>query len=80
MVPALLLPAARSPGQEMMIKVIRTLKPERTKTLELGTELRFFNNRLGLDFSWYKLNSREQIIPVSVSPTIRIYKLYHQCG
>jgi TonB-linked SusC/RagA family outer membrane protein len=45
------------------------LKPERTKTLELGTELRFFNNRLGLDFSWYKLNSRDQIIPVSVSPT-----------
>ena len=50
-------------------KGIQTLKPERTKTLELGTELRFFNNRLGLDFSWYKLNSREQILPVSVSPT-----------
>ncbi|MEO8766615.1 MAG: SusC/RagA family TonB-linked outer membrane protein [Ginsengibacter sp.] len=45
------------------------LKPERTKTLEIGTELRFLNNRLGLDFSWYKLNSRDQIIPVSVSPT-----------
>jgi len=50
-------------------KGIQSLKPERTKTLELGTELRFFNNRLGLDFSWYKLNSREQILPVSVSPT-----------
>jgi hypothetical protein len=31
--------------------------------------LRFLNNRLGLDFTWYKLNSRDQIIPVSVSPT-----------
>jgi TonB-linked SusC/RagA family outer membrane protein len=50
-------------------KGIESLKPERTKTLELGTELRFFNNRLGFDFSWYKLNSREQILPVSVSPT-----------
>ena len=50
-------------------KGIQTLKPERTKTLEIGTELRFFNNRLGFDFSWYKLNSREQILPVSVSPT-----------
>jgi TonB-linked SusC/RagA family outer membrane protein len=46
-----------------------TLKPERTSTLEIGTELKFLNNRLGIDFSWYKLNSRDQIIPVSVSPT-----------
>jgi len=45
------------------------LKPERTKTLELGTELRFLKNRLGVDFSWYNLNSRDQILPVSVSPT-----------
>lgn len=45
------------------------LKPERTSTLEFGTELRFFKNRLGVDFTWYKLNSRDQIIPVFVSPT-----------
>ena len=45
------------------------LKPERTTTLEIGTELRFLKNRLGLDFNWYKLNSRDQIIPVSVSPS-----------
>ncbi len=50
-------------------KGIETLKPERTKTLEIGTELKFFNSRLGVDFSWYKLNSRDQILPVSVSPT-----------
>ncbi len=50
-------------------KGIETLKPERTKTLEIGTELKFFNSRLGLDFSWYKLNSRDQILPVAVSPT-----------
>lgn len=45
------------------------LKPERTQTLELGAELRVLDNRLGLDFTWYKLNSRDQIIPVAVSPT-----------
>ncbi|MGZ8523777.1 MAG: SusC/RagA family TonB-linked outer membrane protein, partial [Chitinophagaceae bacterium] len=50
-------------------KGIEALKPERTQTFEIGTEMRFFSNRLGLDFSWYKLNSREQILPVSVSPT-----------
>jgi TonB-linked SusC/RagA family outer membrane protein len=42
----------------------RLLKPERTSTTEIGTELRFLNNRLGVDFTWYKLNSRDQIIPV----------------
>jgi outer membrane receptor protein involved in Fe transport len=50
-------------------KGIEALKPERTQTFEIGTDMRFFNNRLGVDFSWYKLNSREQILPVSVSPT-----------
>lgn len=46
----------------------QSLRPERTRTLELGTELRAFNNRLGIDFTWYKLNSRDQIIPVFISP------------
>ena len=45
------------------------LKPERTSTLELGTDLRFVKNRLGIEFTWYKLNSRNQIIPVLISPT-----------
>lgn len=50
-------------------KGVATLKPERTQTLELGTEMRFLNGRVGLDFSWYKLNSRDQILGVAVSPT-----------
>jgi TonB-linked SusC/RagA family outer membrane protein len=45
-----------------------SLKPERTTTFEVGAELKLFG-RIGLDFSWYKLNSRDQIIPVSLSPT-----------
>lgn len=45
------------------------LKPERTTAIEFGTDLRFFDNRLGLDFTWYKSNSKDQIIPVPVSNT-----------
>ncbi len=45
------------------------LKPERTSTIEAGFDARFFKNRLGIDFSWYKLNSKDQIINVSASPT-----------
>ncbi|AFD08447.1 SusC/RagA family TonB-linked outer membrane protein [Solitalea canadensis] len=44
-----------------------TLKPERTKTFETGAELRFLKDRLGVDFTWYKSNSIDQIIPVTVS-------------
>ncbi len=45
------------------------LKPERTTSVELGTDMRMFRNRIGLDFSVYQNNSRDQIIPVPVSPT-----------
>ncbi|MCP9201457.1 SusC/RagA family TonB-linked outer membrane protein [Gramella sp. GC03-9] len=45
------------------------LKPERTTAIEFGADLSFFENRLGLDVTWYKSNSKDQIIPVPVSPT-----------
>ncbi|MEZ5033817.1 MAG: SusC/RagA family TonB-linked outer membrane protein [Chitinophagaceae bacterium] len=47
----------------------KSLRPERTTTLEIGTELGFLKNRINFDFTWYKLNSRDQIIPVAISPT-----------
>ncbi|MBB4079798.1 TonB-linked SusC/RagA family outer membrane protein [Lewinella aquimaris] len=43
------------------------LKPERTNTLEFGADLRFLNNRLGIDFTYYNAKSIDQIIPVPVS-------------
>ncbi|HEX6227534.1 MAG TPA: SusC/RagA family TonB-linked outer membrane protein [Chryseolinea sp.] len=45
------------------------LKPERTTTIDLGTELKFFNNRLGVEFTWYKSNSKDQIFQVPISET-----------
>lgn len=43
------------------------LKPERTNTIEFGADLRFFNNRFGVDVTYYDAESRDQIIPVPVS-------------
>lgn len=43
------------------------LKPERTKEIEVGLEARMFNNRVGLDFTWYKKNTEDQLMPVSLS-------------
>ncbi len=51
------------------LKGSNELKPERTTTLEFGTDLNFFGNRLGLEFTWYKSNSRDQIFRVPVSET-----------
>lgn len=44
------------------------LRPERTFTFEVGTELRFLQDRITLDLTYYKLNSKDQIIPVLISP------------
>jgi ferric enterobactin receptor len=38
------------------------LRPERTKNLEYGVEMRFLNNRLGIDFTRYELKSEDQIL------------------
>src|SRR5690606_30181937 len=43
------------------------LKPETTTSMEIGTDLRFFANRLGLDFTYYVNNSRDQILQPRVS-------------
>jgi len=36
------------------------LKPEDARSYEAGTEWRFLNNRLTLDFTWYKTNTKNQ--------------------
>ncbi|ARV16690.1 SusC/RagA family TonB-linked outer membrane protein [Polaribacter sp. SA4-12] len=43
------------------------LKPETTKSMELGLEMKFLSNRLGFDFAYYKNNSVDQIFGVPVS-------------
>ncbi|WP_094569850.1 SusC/RagA family TonB-linked outer membrane protein [Mucilaginibacter xinganensis] len=43
------------------------LKPEQTKSKEIGLELSFFNNRLGFDGSYYVTNTFNEILPVNIS-------------
>ncbi|MBO9730666.1 MAG: SusC/RagA family TonB-linked outer membrane protein [Chitinophaga sp.] len=42
------------------------LKPERSYKMEFGTELKFFQNRLGADLTYYKQNTKNQIIALKV--------------
>jgi len=43
------------------------LKPEQTKSIELGADFRFFMNRLSMDFTWYKTNTINQILAADIS-------------
>ncbi|WP_053976241.1 SusC/RagA family TonB-linked outer membrane protein [Mangrovimonas xylaniphaga] len=45
-----------------------TLEPERQKSFEIGTEWRFFNNRLGFDFTYYNTNTFNQIFYIQAEP------------
>ena len=40
-------------------------KPEIIRTTELGLDWRFFNNRLGIDFTYYDINSQDQFIRIN---------------
>lgn len=43
------------------------LRPEKTTGIEFGADLRFFNNRVGADISYYNQTTTDQIINISVS-------------
>jgi TonB-linked SusC/RagA family outer membrane protein len=42
------------------------LRNELTTEIEFGADLRFFSNRIGLDVTWFKRNSTDQITPTQV--------------
>ncbi len=45
------------------------LKPERTNSFEIGADLRFLDNRLGIDLAAYKSMTKNQILSLPVSNT-----------
>jgi len=56
------------------------LKPESTNSLEAGLEMRFLNNRAGFDLAVYKTNSKDQIMPVTLSQTTGYASWYVNAG
>lgn len=45
------------------------LKPESTNSYEVGFELSLFDNRVGLEATFYSSETKDQIVPLSVSGT-----------
>jgi TonB-linked SusC/RagA family outer membrane protein len=46
-----------------------TIKPSLSREYEFGTELQFFKNRFGIDFSYYNKEGKDQILPLTVTPS-----------
>ena len=44
-----------------------TLSPLTSTTIEIGTDLGFFNNRLNLDFAWYNRATTNDIVETTIS-------------
>ena len=47
-------------------KYATDLKPERKTSWEIGLDWRFLENRIGLDFTYYKENTKDQIMSIAV--------------
>lgn len=49
---------------------LETLEPEKQKSFEIGTELRMFDNRVGLEFTYYSTKTLNQIFFIQALPNI----------
>ncbi|MEG2514598.1 MAG: TonB-dependent receptor, partial [Bacteroidaceae bacterium] len=56
------------------------LKPEISNSIEFGTEWKFFNNRFGVDFTWYKTNTRNQLLRMNNPAGSRYKNRYVNAG
>jgi hypothetical protein len=54
----------------------QNLKPERTTSIEIGTELRFLKNRIMLDATYFTMDSKDQIVRAPVS-NVSGYSFYY---
>ncbi len=45
------------------------LKPENQKTTEVGLELKFLDNRFGIDFAWFKNRNEDLLLSVPIAPS-----------
>jgi TonB-linked SusC/RagA family outer membrane protein len=46
-----------------------TLKPTISSNIEAGLEMKFFDGRIGFDVTYYQQDVRNQILPITISPT-----------
>ena len=55
------------------------LKPERTRTIEFGTEAQFWGGRLLIDATYYRSITRDQIVQLPLAPSTGFLTFSYQC-
>ncbi|GGK43063.1 MULTISPECIES: SusC/RagA family TonB-linked outer membrane protein [Flavobacteriaceae] len=55
------------------VKEGETLEPEKQNSFEIGTEWRFFHNRLGVDLTYYNTKTTNQIFFIAAEPNVQGY-------
>ncbi len=61
-------------------RVAVNLIPEKSKSWELGAELKLFENRLSFDFTWYKSNTYNQLVEIASVPSSGYDHAWMNCG
>jgi TonB-linked SusC/RagA family outer membrane protein len=61
-------------------QAIGNLKPEITKNVEIGVDIRFLNNRLGATITGYKTNSINQLLKIGLAPASGFSNQYINAG
>lgn len=61
-------------------KPLDDLKPERTGSWEAGLSSKFWGNRLSLDVTWYKSNTKNQTLEIPISASSGYTSMYVQTG
>ena len=56
------------------------LKPEKTTTWEIGTDLRFIDNRIALDFTYFNSYARDLLLNVPVANSSGFVYIYTNAG
>lgn len=59
---------------------IPELEAERTKSFEIGTNMKFLNGKLGFDFTYYKSNTYNQTFEAKASPSSGYSTFFIQAG
>lgn len=56
------------------------LVPQRQNSYELGTDLKFLKNRIGLGFTYYNTATKKQLIPIDVAISTGYFSKYVNVG
>lgn len=58
----------------------QNLIPEKTKSWEFGGEVKFFQNRIGIDFTYYISNTYNQLLKIDAPPAVGFSAQYLNSG